>query len=177
MLCPRTGKSMKEIELGGVKVDVSTGCGGVWFDHFEIKKFDEEHESEGEELVKAMEKYADPSVDVKPKVKCPRCEDITLLRRYFSPKRQVTVDECGKCGGFWLDLGELLTIRKQFKTEKERNQAGEKFVNEVFMNNPEVKAMQAKGKEDLKKARRVANVFKYICPSHYIPGDQDWGAF
>lgn len=177
MLCPRTGKPMKEIELGDVKVDVSTGCGGVWFDNFEIKKFDEEHESEGDELIKSMEKFANSSVDVKAKIKCPRCEDITLMRHYFSAKRQVTVDECGKCGGFWLDLGELLTIRKQFKTEKERNEAGEKFVSEVFMHNPEVQSMKAKGKKDLEKARRFANMFKYICPSKYIPGDQDWGAF
>lgn len=177
MICPRTGKPMKEIELEGVKVDVSTGCGGVWFDHFEIKKFDEEHESAGDELVKAMEKFANADVDVKPKIKCPRCKDITLMRHYFSPERQVAVDECGGCGGYWLDLGELLTIRKQYKTEKERHQAGEDYINDVFFNNPEVREMKTKGKKDLEKARRFANMFKYICPSKYIPGDQDWGAF
>ena len=31
MKCPRTGKDMIEVEIDGVKVDVSTGCGGVFF--------------------------------------------------------------------------------------------------------------------------------------------------
>ena len=35
MNCPRTGKEMVEVEIDGVKVDVSTGCGGVFFDNFD----------------------------------------------------------------------------------------------------------------------------------------------
>ena len=30
--CPRTGQPMVEVEIDGILVDVSTGCGGVWFD-------------------------------------------------------------------------------------------------------------------------------------------------
>jgi hypothetical protein len=31
--------------------------------------------------------------------------------------------------------------------------------------------------EDLRKARRIAHAFRFICPSYYIPGEQDWGRF
>jgi hypothetical protein len=37
--------------------------------------------------------------------------------------------------------------------------------------------MQAQDEEKLAKTRRVANVFRFICPTYYIPGKQDWGAF
>jgi hypothetical protein len=36
---------------------------------------------------------------------------------------------------------------------------------------------RAKTMEDLRKARRIAHAFRFICPSYYIPGEQDWGAF
>jgi hypothetical protein len=29
--------------------------------------------------------------------------------------------------------------------------------------------------EELRKARRIAYAFRFICPSYYIPGEQDWG--
>ena len=40
MKCPRTGTELKEIEVGGVKVDISEACGGVWFNNFELQHFD-----------------------------------------------------------------------------------------------------------------------------------------
>ena len=40
MKCPRTGTDLKEIEIDGVKIDISESCGGVWFDNFELEKFD-----------------------------------------------------------------------------------------------------------------------------------------
>ena len=36
---------------------------------------------------------------------------------------------------------------------------------------------RTKTMEDLRKARRIAHAFRFICPSYYIPGEQDWGAF
>jgi hypothetical protein len=27
------------------------------------------------------------------------------------------------------------------------------------------------------KSRRFANMFRFVCPSYYIPGKQSWGAF
>ncbi len=177
MLCPRTGEPMKEVEIGGVKVDVSMGCGGVWFDNFELQKFDEQHESAGDELIKIMEQFHNPDVDTEAKIQCPRCESITLMRRFFSVKRHVAIDECAQCGGVWLDTGELLTIRKQYPTEEERNKAASAYIEDIFKNDPQIQAMKAEQQESLTKAKRFARMFRFICPSNYIPGDQDWGAF
>ena len=49
MECPACGKQLQQMTAGDVTVDVCKGgCGGMWFDNYELKKFDEPHESAGE---------------------------------------------------------------------------------------------------------------------------------
>jgi len=38
---------------------------------------------------------------------CPRCPELVLERKWFSDLKQVEIDQCPKCGGVWLDAGEL----------------------------------------------------------------------
>jgi Zn-finger nucleic acid-binding protein len=175
MKCPACSNQLQEATVSDVTVDVCKGgCGGIWFDHFEIKKFDEPHESAGDELLQT-ERDAELTVDHTKKLKCPKCDDIVMMRHFFSIKRQVQVDECPACGGFWLDSGELGKIRSLFNTEEERHKAAQEYFSEVF--GDQFAAMKAESEEKLKKARKIANMFRFICPSYYIPGKQDWGAF
>jgi len=83
------------------------------------------------------------------------------------------VDESPNCGGHWLDPGELRTIRTEYASEEERERAA--YFSEVF--GPELAAAHAQTEEDLARARRIAHAFRFICPSYYVPGKQDWGAF
>jgi Zn-finger nucleic acid-binding protein len=175
MNCPACGNVLKEITISDISVDVCQGgCGGIWFDNFELKKFDESHESVGEELLNAER---DPSivVDYNKRLKCPKCDDIVMMRHFFSVKKQVEVDECPGCGGFWLDAGELGKIRSLFNTEQERHEAAEGYFTEVF--GDKLAAMKAEDQASVNKARKISNMFRFICPSYYIPGKQDWGAF
>lgn len=176
MKCPACDRELTKLTVGEVEVDICKGgCGGVWFDAFELEKFDEPHESAGEELLQlAAEKTVTP--DLERKRKCPRCGDgVTMLRHFFSVKRQVRVDECPGCGGVWLDAGELATIRSQFPTEAERNKAADAYFEETF--GEHLTAMHGESEEKAQKAHRFAHMFRYLCPSWYIPGKQDWGAF
>jgi hypothetical protein len=96
-----------------VTVDVCQGgCGGIWFDAFELSRVDESEDVSGELLLSVA---ADPYVHVDPlrKRECPRCEGVKLKRRFFSPKRRVEIDECPGCAGIWLDAGELERIRNE----------------------------------------------------------------
>ena len=103
---------------------------------------------------------------------CPACGNV-LKEITIS---DVAVDVCdGGCGGFWLDAGELGNIRSLYDTEEERHQAAEEYFSEVF--GPELAAMEATDQAKLEKVRKIANMFRFVCPSHYIPGKQDWGAF
>jgi uncharacterized protein len=103
MDCPACGKNLKETGVSDLKVDVcEQGCGGLWFDWFELKKVDEAHESAGESLLGVSGRAAPPARD---KRRCPRCADAVMTRKYFTVRKEVEVDECAACGGVWLDAG------------------------------------------------------------------------
>lgn len=113
MKCPACDYDLTEMELGGVKVDACHGgCGGIWFDAFELQRVDEQREVPSQHLLRIQR---DPGlrVDLARKRACPRCEGVKLKRHFFSAKKQVEVDHCPNCAGYWLDAGELEKIRTE----------------------------------------------------------------
>jgi uncharacterized protein len=113
MKCPACFNPLSSVTLGRLTVDVCRGgCGGTWFDAFELLQVDEPDESAGEWLVR-IERDPRLQVDFSRKRSCPKCDGVKLMRHYFSPKRRVEVDECPGCGGYWLDAGELEKIRDE----------------------------------------------------------------
>ena len=116
MKCPACDYEMTEMELGGVTVDTCHGgCGGIWFDAYELQRVDEQKEVSAEHLLRIQH---DPglTVDASRKRACPRCVDVKLKRHFFSARRQVEVDHCPSCAGYWLDAGELEKIRAEKAT-------------------------------------------------------------
>lgn len=111
MKCPACFHLLSEIKIGSLRVDACRGgCGGIWFDIFELQQVDDPDEMAGEALLQIPR---DPNVrlDAAVRRECPHCLQMKLKRRLFSPKINVEVDECPGCGGFWLDAGELEQIR------------------------------------------------------------------
>ena len=94
MNCPACSNELTQMTVGDVTVDVcKDGCGGIWFDNFELKKFDEPHESAGEELLD-IERNPDVQVDHEQRFNCPKCDGIVMMRHFFSVKHKVQIDEC-----------------------------------------------------------------------------------
>jgi len=111
MKCPACFNQLKQMQVGSLVVDVCDGgCGGVWFDAFELQQVDEETEAAGDHLLN-IRRDERVQVDAARKRECPRCAGIKLKRHFFSARRKVEVDECPNCGGYWLDAGELAQIR------------------------------------------------------------------
>lgn len=157
MKCPRTGKQLKSVVVDGIEIELSMGCGGVWLDQFELNKFDEIHESAGEVLVEHMQSYHKPLTDLDARLKCPKDTDVVMMRRYYSGKQQIEIDECPQCGGIWLDSEELSGIRDLFPTQDHLKNANKIFVEKV-MASPEVKAFEAEAQELPDKLNNVANI-------------------
>ena len=175
MKCPACSNELELMTVEGISVDVcKNGCGGIWFDNLELKRVDEKHESAGESLLH-IEKNPDTGVDYSRIRLCPKCGNQKMMKHFMSLKREVEVDECPACGGFWLDAGELGRIRGQFETEADRKRAADEYFSEVF--GEELAKMRAEDDRKLRRARRIAKMFRFICPSYYIPGKQEWGAF
>jgi Zn-finger nucleic acid-binding protein len=113
MKCPACFNPLTEIRVGGIAVDICQGgCGGIWFDAFELQRLEKLAENQAPTLPNVAR---DPGLKVDPSRKrdCPRCDGIKLQRHFSSAKRRVEVDECPNCGGYWLDAGELDGIRRE----------------------------------------------------------------
>lgn len=155
MQCPVCQKNMQEEDFGGVCVDVcKDGCKGIWFDWTELVKLDENHEGAGEALQEALasEHHKD---DNRGRINCPKCQNPMAAHLYQSNK-QVTVDECYVCGGFFLDAGELEVIREGFMSEKDR----EEYIQSILAGDPNIeKTKQGEVNPDaLNRAKAVAKL-------------------
>ncbi|HPQ44709.1 MAG TPA: zf-TFIIB domain-containing protein [Syntrophales bacterium] len=175
MKCPACDAPMEEVIVEDIAIDVCKhGCGGLWFDRFELQKVDEPHESAGESLLQiGMDRKE--TIDHSKRRMCPKCTDMVMMRHFFSVKQEVEIDECPSCGGFWLDYGELGRIRNQYPAEEEQRKVANEYFDEIF--GVELKKMHDESEEKVEKAKKIARMFRFICPSNYIPGQQKWGAF
>lgn len=175
MKCPACDRELVPVELDNIVVDTCKGgCGGLWFDRFELDKVDEPHEESG---IPLLDIDRDPSIGVDHESRriCPKCDGAILMRHFFDVKRQVEVDECPACAGMWLDTGELAAIRKQYPTEEARRAAIDKEFDGLVAAN--FSKMRSESQSQVESARRIARMLRFICPSYYIPGKQEWGAF
>ena len=110
MNCPVCQKQMVTEDFGGVSVDVCRdGCKGIWFDWFELSKLDEKNEGMGAALQEALD-YPRTNDANRGPINCPKCS-VPLHRHLCTVDKEVSVDECYDCGGFFLDSGELKDIR------------------------------------------------------------------
>lgn len=113
MKCPACFNPLTTLQVGSLEVDVCQGgCGGIWFDAFELQRVDEPSETLGEALLH-IQRDESIVLDMSRKRDCPRCEGVKLHRHFFSARRKVEVDQCPNCGGYWLDAGELAAIRAE----------------------------------------------------------------
>ncbi len=145
MNCPVCNNTLTQVTIGNIELDVcKDGCGGIWFDRFELQKMDEPHEFTTEQLLDVLgeDSQNKPDIDTSKRLHCPKCQDVIMMRHFHSVKREVEIDQCPKCNGYWLDSGELFTIRQQFTTEEEKTQAAKNYFSIVF--DKDLKAMKKK---------------------------------
>ncbi|MEZ0390647.1 MAG: zf-TFIIB domain-containing protein [Pseudobdellovibrionaceae bacterium] len=165
MKCPACQSQTQQQTVANVPLDVcAEGCGGLWFDQFEFKKFNEAHEPHPEDILKLNL----PNPPLKRKfdvLTCPRCQDsgIKMMKRFSSPKRSVQVDECPKCAGIWLDLGELSRIRNEYQNDQEREAAAQKMIQELFGQQMKVEAEKSRS-----QMKELPAFMKYLSPSYYL---------
>jgi Zn-finger nucleic acid-binding protein len=137
MNCPVCEKPMVEEDFGGVRVDVcKDGCKWIWFDWLELVRLDENHEGVGTALEEAL-KSPRVNDDDRGQLNCPKCGMGMQAHKYKSAK-EVNVDECYGCGGFFLDSGELREIRDNYMSEEEEDA----YVDKLLADVPEYQAMK-----------------------------------
>lgn len=110
--CPVCGAELLPMTCEDLVLDVCrSGCGGVWFDNFELRQATESIRSiEDNGLPRTTTNHP---VHAAPSAKrpCPKCDGIRMLRRRFSTSCHIEIDVCPSCGGIWLDSGEFEQIQ------------------------------------------------------------------
>jgi Zn-finger nucleic acid-binding protein len=103
--CPRDKELMKETVVEHAFLDICGKCGGTFFD--------------SGEMFAAFGLKADPSYWDRPEtggvvrngtLECSRCHNPMLVQDVKYGAEHVEIDRCGKCGGIWLDKGEVEKI-------------------------------------------------------------------
>ncbi len=151
MNCPVCEKPMVEEDFGGVQVDVCRdGCKGIWFDWLELVRLDENSEGVGEALQEALRSPRVNDGD-RPQLNCPKCGMPMQTHKYKSAK-EVNVDECYGCGGYFLDSGELQEVRDKYMTDEEEQAYVDKLLEEF----PEMQAMKEAMAEEKAQTREAA---------------------
>ncbi|MNL40538.1 hypothetical protein D3C87_1628940 [compost metagenome] len=168
MTCPACGQSLRQVQAGAIVVDAcAEGCGGLWFDAFELKKVDETHEAAGEALL-AIRPSAQGGPVQDGKRRCPKCAGVVMFKHFASVQRRVTVDECPGCAGFWLDAGELEQIRGEFASEGQKEQATQAAISGQL--DALAAGAIAEREENLARAQQVARMFRLLCPKQTEKG-------
>jgi Zn-finger nucleic acid-binding protein len=110
-------------------MSVKNRCKGIWFAHKELESLDQPGEGMGLAIEAAL---SSPRVDTAPRapIQCPRCA-IQMQTHKFQRDKEIDVDECYSCGGFFLDSGELKEIWDHYMSDADRKAYAEKIENAV----------------------------------------------
>jgi Zn-finger nucleic acid-binding protein len=167
MKCPVCSKEMVP-ENFGINVDVcENGCKGIWLDHDELQNLDENNEGLGEALRAALN-YPRVNDENRGQLLCPKC-NIPMQTHKYKRSKEVNIDECYNCGGFFLDSGELKEIRDTYMSDQEVHDYMQKLINGI----PEYQKEQA----DLKKLERreeaINRFTKFLRISYWLGKGKD----
>lgn len=128
----------KKVYLQGVKIhdvelDICPLTGGIWFDRFEIQKFDEAHEDLTDLLA------AIPKNPIKAEIlslrKSPKHPQAVMQQQPYGPKGMngtLIVDKCPMCAGIWLDYSEIQKIRELYPSAHDKAKAVDAFIKDTF---------------------------------------------
>lgn len=119
--------------VNGIEIDVCPLSGGIWFDRFELKKFDEAHEPLISLLALLPKNPKAPEI-LKSR-RSPKNPEAIMQQHPYGPKGAngaLIVDTCPVSAGIWLDYNELQKIRELYPTEAEMKKLSEELVNNAF---------------------------------------------
>lgn len=93
-----------------ISYDLCEACGSLWLDKGELDKM--AFQVEGSVEYSSTK----PAEDVEERAKpCPRCKGLNLRKVRFLGHSETVLDCCPRCGGFWLDGGELDLINRELE--------------------------------------------------------------
>ena len=107
MNCPKCGGAMEHAHWLAIDVDRCTSCRGIWFDAKELEKL---RELPGSDELDIGDESAGHEMNSVRDIRCPRCE-VGMTPAHDSHQVHVQYEQCPRCGGTFLDAGELRDLK------------------------------------------------------------------
>jgi Zn-finger nucleic acid-binding protein len=130
MNCSNCDSKLKKVAVKshyGVNIELNqcSLCGGIWCDDLEMFRISPKSARKIDKVNIQKLKELKP---IKKALKCPKCK--SSLKEFKDPyfPKQINLEHCLKCGGFWLNRGELTQFKKwqKGKITKSRKELSEK---------------------------------------------------
>ncbi|VAX27795.1 hypothetical protein MNBD_NITROSPINAE05-757 [hydrothermal vent metagenome] len=168
MNCPSCKLELKKISAGGLSAFVCEGsCAGLWFGRFELLKLSAHSKGQGKQLLH-VSRAEGVRFFRNVEAICPHCKTSLLLRHFFSREQNVEVCQCPKCGGFWVDSGELASIVKPTsETEEKQKQAVASYFKTIF--DERILKMNLANEDIFGSAKSIVKIFLFLCPEQFQP--------
>ena len=96
---------------------------------------------------------------------CPYCKTTLLFRHFFSKNFDTEVDQCAKCGGFWLDVAGL--SKTQYIDKKQRKNSVDKYFSTILDKN--IKKIPIINEDVGNVVKIIIYTFKFLCPEEDFP--------
>ncbi len=165
MNCPACNNELQSVEITGVKVQACEGsCGGLWFEWSAIKKLKDRNPASGETLLH-VERAEGVHVFRDIQHPCPHCINTLLYRHCFSRQFNYEVDQCAKCGGFWLDAGALARLPQQSPTKSDR-QTAKAYFKSLFEGS--LKPENLTHPDTQEAAQTIVHIYRFLTPAEYL---------
>jgi Zn-finger nucleic acid-binding protein len=156
---------MTEQDFGGVKVNVCTeGCQGLFVGWIALAKLEKTNQGMSDALQAAL-KYPRHNDANRGPLTCPVC-NIPMHHHLFQHDNEVNVDECYKCGSFFLDSGELNEIREHMMTPEQE----EAYAQKLLDASPAFQGMAQEEHRDRQRADAIAHYTRFLRVSYYMTG-------
>ena len=165
MHCPACKNALTKIIITSVQVlACEDGCGGLWFSQRQVKMLENLKPGLGMPLLKI--KRAD-GIKVYRRVEhiCPYCKTTLLFRHFFSKEMDTEVNQCAKCGGFWVDVAGLSKLRSM-TGQKKQIAMGSYF---SIILHKKISSIHLLNEDVDQAVKNIIQIFKFLCPEEDFP--------
>ena len=165
MECPACKNTLKKIITAGVQVlACEDQCGALWFSQSQVKRLEKLKPGLGTPLLKINR--AD-GIKVYRGVEhiCPQCRTTLLFRHFFTKELDTEVNQCAKCGGFWIDVAGLAKL--QSMKEKQKQKAVNKYFSVVL--HKKISGVHIINEDVAKAVKNIIQIFQFLCPKEDFP--------
>jgi uncharacterized protein len=164
MKCPACGNELTEFVEAGIKVPACKGeCGGLWFDRFQFGKLKLLKPGIGKALL-TIDRAEGVKVYRGTEHACPDCKTTLLYRHFFSAQKNLEINQCSKCKGFWIDLAGLAEL--QYLPEDQRKVEADKYYEDVIKY--KLSAMRLKHTDMAEQVFILEQILKFLYPKNWI---------